>query len=280
MRPVNLIPQEQRRGERGTSRTGPMPYVLLGGLALVLVGVIALVLTGSRIDERRAEVASLEQREQATSARAEALRPYVDFATLAASREQTVEQLANSRFDWQRVLNELALVLPPDVWLTQLTGTVSPAVEVQGAASVDTRDEVPGPALELVGCTTSQEGVGNLISTLRDIDGVTRVGLESAARSDTAAGAGAGGSAGGSGDEDCRTRDFITQFHIVLAFDAAPVAAGSTESEAAPAPPADPGATDTETSGAEGETAPAAEADAETPGSAAAGPTSATGSEG
>ena len=278
MRPVNLIPQDQRRGERGTSRTGQAPYALLGVLGLVLAGVVALVLTGAQIDERKAEVATLEQREQVATARAEALRPYVDFATLAATREQTVDQLANSRFDWERVLSELALVLPSDVWLTSLTGTVSPAVEVQGATGVEARAEIPGPALELVGCAASQEGVANLISTLRDIDGVTRVGLDSSARPDAGSGGSTGeAAAGGSGDDDCRTRDFITQFHIVLAFDAATAAVGSTESEAPPAPPADPGTTETD-SGTQD--APAAEADAGTSGSAAAATTPASGGEG
>lgn len=244
MRPVNLIPPDQRRGERGRSRTGKAPYVLLVALGLVLAGVVALVLTGAQVEERRAEAAALAQREQAATARADALRPYVEFATLANAREQTVEQLANSRFDWERVLNELALVLPSDVWLTELTGTVSPAVEVQGAAGVESRAEVPGPALELVGCAASQDRVANLISSLRDIDGVTRVGLDSSARPEQggAGGGGTGASAGGASQGDCRTRDFITQFHLVIAFDAATAAIGSTESEPPPTAPADPAA--------------------------------------
>lgn len=263
MRPVNLIPQDQRRGERSASRTGALPYVLLGALALVLVGVIALVRTGAQIEERKGEAVALEQREQVARTKAEALAPYVAFASLAATREQTVDQLANSRFDWERVLNELALVLPADVWLTELTGTVSPGVQVQGAAGVASRDEILGPALELVGCAASQEGVANLISTLRDIDGVTRVGLDSSTRSDAG---GAGESGGGGSEGDCRTRDFITQFQIVVAFDAAPAAAGSaTESEAPPAPPADPAA-----SGTSGDGAPPAEGGAQASASAPA----------
>lgn len=241
MRPVNLIPQDQRRGEGARSRTGHLPYILLGVLGLVLVGVVLLVLTSGRIDERKAEIATLEQREQIATARAQALRPYVAFALMAASREQTVSQLANSRFDWERVLNELALVLPSDVWLTSLTGTVSPAVEVQGATGVESRSEVLGPALELVGCAAGQEGVANLVSALRDIDGVTRVGLDSSARPE--ASASGGGSSGESAGDDCRTRDFIAQFQIVVAFDAAPATAGSTEGEEPPAVPSDPAAT-------------------------------------
>ena len=45
MRPVNLIPPEQRRGEQAPLRTGPLPYIVVGALVAVLVGVTALVLT-------------------------------------------------------------------------------------------------------------------------------------------------------------------------------------------------------------------------------------------
>ena len=31
----------------------------------------------------------------------------------------TVTSLADSRFDWERVMRELSLVLPADVWLTE-----------------------------------------------------------------------------------------------------------------------------------------------------------------
>jgi hypothetical protein len=52
MRPVNLIPAEDRRGEHAPLRTGPLAYVVLGALVALLVGVTALVLTGNQISER------------------------------------------------------------------------------------------------------------------------------------------------------------------------------------------------------------------------------------
>ena len=53
MRPVNLIPPEDRRGEHAPLRTGPLAYIVLGALVLVLVGVTALVLTDNQIAERQ-----------------------------------------------------------------------------------------------------------------------------------------------------------------------------------------------------------------------------------
>lgn len=261
MRPINLIPKEERRGERGKTRSGALPYVLLGALGLVLVATIALVVTAKQIDERRTEIAQLEVRAADAVVRADALQPYADFAALAASRDQTVNQLATSRFDWERVLNELALVIPENAWLTQVTGTVSPGITVEGGGAVATRANVAGPALELIGCAASQEAVAELTSALRDIDGVTRVGLDSSALGDTASADAAGAEAGDS--SDCRTREFIAQFQLVIAFDGAPVV-GAPTATAAPAPAETaetaqpPASTGTEESPAEGDPADAA----------------------
>ena len=47
--------------------------------------------------------------------------------------------LADSRFDWERVMRELSLILPDDVWLTNLTGKASPAVQIDGEANIALR---------------------------------------------------------------------------------------------------------------------------------------------
>jgi Tfp pilus assembly protein PilN len=246
MRPVNLIPEDDRRSEGGSGRSGKLPYVLVAGLILALAVTVMYVTTSGKIDDRTAEVATLEAQEAAAAARAEALQPYTEFATLAQTREATIAQLANSRFDWERVLNELALVLPSDVWLVRLTGTVSPEVQIDGSSGVATRSEVPGPALELTGCATSQDAVAGFVSALRDIDGVTRVGLQSSALPDGESEA-TGGSDGeqAAAGADCQTRDFITLFELVIAFDdATTAAAGTPEAGAVPAVPAEQAATD------------------------------------
>ena len=223
MRPVNLIPPEERRGDRAPARTGALPYFIVGALALVLAAVAAVVLTNNQISDRESTIASLEAQEADAQARADALQPYADLASTSEQRSTTITSLAQSRFDWDRVLRELALVIPDDVWLTQLSGTVAPDVTIEDAPSITIREQAPGPALSIVGCGESHAAVAAFLQSLRDIDGVTRVGIVSDERStgDTGSGASTGGS--GSGD-DCRTRGFISRFEVVAAFDAVSVA--------------------------------------------------------
>jgi Tfp pilus assembly protein PilN len=247
VRPVNLTPPEERGGNRAALRTGSISYLILAALALGVAAVTALVLTTNTISDRKAEASELEAREAAARSEAESLRAFAEFATLSEARAQTVTSLARSRFDWERVLRELALVIPDDVWLVQLSGAASPDVQVEDAAEVSAGSNIAGPALSMVGCATSHEAVARFLQALKDIDGVTRVGLGKSERPLSESGGSSGEDSGASG-EDCRTRAFITRFEIVAAFDEVsvpPLDAGTAPAPPAPAaestPPADDG---------------------------------------
>jgi Tfp pilus assembly protein PilN len=235
MRPVNLIPPEDRRGDRAPMRTGKFSYVLLGGLALLLLAIVATALTGKQVSDREAEKQSLQAELDQATAHAQSLQAFASFRAVQEARSATVASLAESRFDWERVIRELSLVLPDDIQLISLTGTVSPAVQVADGGDTTLRTAVAGPALELVGCAPSEDAVAGLVSSLEDIDGVTRVGLGSSEQADPSSGTTGGGSATGGGD-DCRTSDEITKFEIVVAFDAVPTPGTATEAPSVPAP--------------------------------------------
>jgi Tfp pilus assembly protein PilN len=242
VRPVNLIPLEARRGGKAPMRTGALSYVIVAVLAVALLGVTGVVLTNNQVSDRKAEKSGLESQLAEAQAQARRVSSFANFASLQQAREQTVTSLAQSRFDWERVLRELAIVIPEDVWLTHLTATVSPAVQVGDSGSssssgVSGLDSVQGPALQIEGCGDGHEAVARFLAALRDIDGVTRVSVLSSDRPDPSSAtegssAGAAGSGGGASG-DCATRDFISKFGIVSAFDAVQISA-STQATAPP----------------------------------------------
>ncbi len=246
MRPVNLIPPDQRRGAQAQLRTGPLPYMVLGALTLTLIGIAVLVTTDNHISESKAEVTQLKREDAVAQAKAKRLAAYGQFRTLAEQRVATVESLADSRFDWERVMHELSLVLPTNVWLTSLSASATPEGTAGGSTAGEAsglRGAIPGPALEMSGCATGQEAVAEFVTALKNIDGVTRVGLSS---SELASESGEAGSGGGGGD--CRTRSFIAQFDLVVAFDAAPVPVEGEEEIATPTSTAESTAESTESS--------------------------------
>lgn len=248
MRPINLIPLEERRGEQAPLRNGPLAYILVAALVALLAGVTALVLTGNQISEHESEIARLEVEDAREKARAESLAAYTQFRDLSEQRVATVASLADSRFDWERVMRELSLVLPDSAWLVGLTASAGGGAEVaSGGGGSGLGASALGPTLELSGCATGQEAVAGFVTALKDIDGVTRVGVQSSELGEEGTGGGGGGSDGG---DECRTRNFIAKFEIVVAFDAAPVPA--TEAEAEVAPEAAPEAAQVASSESEG----------------------------
>jgi Tfp pilus assembly protein PilN len=225
MRPVNLIPPEQRHDGNAPLRSGFLVYVVLGALALLLIGVTALVLTNNEISDRKSELASVKAEDAAAAARAQRLAPYTQFRSLREQRAETVSSLADSRFDWERVMRELSLILPGDVWLTSLKASA-------GGEGSERTAGVEGPSLQVTGCAAGHDQVAGFVTALKDIDGVTRVELKSSAVPMREPGAGTVESgdeaAGGEGSgQSCPA----ASFDMTVAFDAAPVPSGGTEAE-------------------------------------------------
>lgn len=242
MRPVNLIPVEDRRGEAAPLRAGALSYMLLGALALVLAGIVGVVLTGNQITDSKNELTDLKARQKVAEQRVEEFAAYGNFAQMSEQRRETVASLAQSRFDWERVLNELARVMPDDIWLDGLTATVAPGSAVgdgtaTSSTSVVSDPSITGPSLVISGCGDGQEAVARFVATLKDIDGVTRVGLQQSGLGDQS-GAGATTATGSSATGGCQTKSFIAAFSVTVAFDAVPVADAAASSSTTPAAPA------------------------------------------
>jgi Tfp pilus assembly protein PilN len=228
VRPVNLIPEEDRIGAAKPLRSGPVAYIVVGALVAALLGVTTMVVTSGEIDDLKGEIATVESETAAAEAKASELSPYTQFQSVREQRVATVTSLADSRFDWERVMRELALILPDDVMITALTASASPGTAPSGGASVELRGGIAGPALEMTGCAADQEGVAGFIQAVKDIDGVTRVGVPTSSESGAQGVETDSASSSGGG---CDT-GLSASFQMVVGFDAAPVAA--TASEAAP----------------------------------------------
>jgi Tfp pilus assembly protein PilN len=251
MRSVNLIPPEEQRGDRAPMRTGVFTYVLIGGLSVLLLLVVAVALTSKQITDRKSQKADLQQELTQQQARAQSLAAFVNFANVTENRANTLTGLAQSRFDWSRVLHELSLVIPANVKVNTLTGTVSPDVQLDssdGGSGSTLRADIAGPALEITGCTTSQPAVAAFVASLEDVDGVTRVGLESSGRGNdqeggaTAATPAPGTTTGSTPQEGAGCPAWHNgiiasqpyQFSLVVAFDSVTTPAAATAPPAAP----------------------------------------------
>jgi Tfp pilus assembly protein PilN len=221
MKAVNLIPTDERRGSGGAG-SGLATYVLLAALAIVVAVGAAYTLANRTISDRRHELADVHARAQAAANETQALQAYTTFTALREKRSETVRSLATSRFDWSHALHEVARTMPSNAWLTAMRATVTPSTAVDGGVTDPLRAAVASPAIEIVGCTTSQAKVANVISSLRRADGVQRVSLSSTEKLDAS-----GASTGSTGGEDCRNGNtHFPKFSMTLFYNAPTPSAG------------------------------------------------------
>lgn len=193
MRAVNLIPRESRRGGGVPSLGSFGPAHLVIALLVVAVAFVTVyVLTNNTVSNRKAQLASLQQQISQMQAQVNRLDSYEKFEKLAQTREQTVRQIAATRFDWHGALADLSKVVPSNTSLQSLSATVSPTTSAGGVSSGGdggVRGDINAPAFELKGCTGTQDEVAQLMSRLRLINGVTRVTLLDAAQAAQQSGA-------------------------------------------------------------------------------------------
>jgi Tfp pilus assembly protein PilN len=239
VRPVNLIPLDQRKGAARASGSDTRPvgiYALFGGLAVALLCVLSLVLTTNKINSKTDELSKVQSQEQGAKQVADALRPYGQFAQVQQARQVEISSLAATRFDWERALHQLSLAIPGNVWLLNLSGTLSPAIDVAdagGGAVSSVRQKTEAPAFAITGCTYSQHAVARMMTRMQNLDDVTDVQLaKSARKADSSTGAaGAAGaaqpaasSAATTDSQDCAGGSRITKFDMLIVFGAAPSA--------------------------------------------------------
>jgi Tfp pilus assembly protein PilN len=226
MRAVNLLTPDQRSAPKGKGSNGQAvmeapggigAIILLGALALCVAALAGYVLSNNVVKDRKAQLAQLSAEADATVTKAAALKPYADFQTIAQERAGTVQALASARFDWEQALGDLSRAMPKDVFLSALDGTVGGGT---GSSGSSLRGAIQSPAIELKGCTKSQPAVADLMSRMRNVQGVTRVSL---AKSDKDQGA----SAAGSTVNPCGKGN-PPSFEMVIFFERSAVAAALT----------------------------------------------------
>ncbi len=232
MRAVNLIPGDQRSGGTVGARSEGAAFAVLALLAGLAILVFMYGSAHHQIAGRRAEAATLTTEAQQLQSQASQLASYTSFVAMREQRLQAIATLVGSRFDWAGAMGELSRVLPSDVSLNSLQGTVGSTTSTSKApASVTSTSTAsasssavssatpPGtvPTFTLTGCAASQAVVAQMLVRLRLISGVSDATLLSS----TASTSGGGGSSG-----SCAAGDPL--FSVQVSFEALPTPPSSS----------------------------------------------------
>jgi Tfp pilus assembly protein PilN len=183
MRAVNLLPRQQV--ERKRERPNAVVLVAAIGGAAVLLALVAGVLVANRsVDRQRQSLASAKAVLAVTPAHHVSTKTQAFRQTVLSDREQRSLALAaaiGKRVAWDRILRRFALVLPNDVWLTNVTGNVP--LDASPTAELTTPSALPPAATELniQGYTYGQDSVARLLERLEVVPDLKNVQLKTSA---------------------------------------------------------------------------------------------------
>ena len=188
MKPVNLVPQDQRR--RATREGGgKSAYAVLGVLGVLVALMAAYVLSSNQVTDRKNEAAALSAEADRLEAEAAQQASYTDFASIAQTRLESVAGVAATRFDWERLMREVSLIMPAGSWLRSSDASVlgDPAAAGGEAAAPTTTTSVApaGPSATFVGCTPRQSDVARMMVRMRQMHRVADVTLNESAQEDS-----------------------------------------------------------------------------------------------
>ena len=164
MKRIDLLPPEQRVK---ASRERGLLWAILILVAVVVALGLVFVGQNSQVADKQAELDGLTAQTAAVQQQALALRPYAEIQTTRTAMTQAAKGIYDSRVPWSTILQEVSLVIPENVRLQSLSGTV-PASMLPGPAVP------PAPA---AAATTDLTFTGTSYTHTDVAEFMTRLGL-------------------------------------------------------------------------------------------------------
>src|SRR5918995_7110668 len=144
MRPINLLPPEDRGRRAERFGRGVLGVLLIAGafVVILMVGVYLLLLL--RLNDLEDQVAKLDNDIAQQNARLAELSPYRDLQAQLEAKQPIADGIFSTRFAWDQFFQGLAFVVPETTALDALAAESSP-VDIEAT---------PEQPLEPVGTVT------------------------------------------------------------------------------------------------------------------------------
>jgi Tfp pilus assembly protein PilN len=181
MRRIELLPNtyiEERRRRRRTA------MIVTGGLVLLTLLIGYWVSLGIQISGARNELAQVQARNQTLQAQVAELQRFADLEAEVNQKQASLATVMEGDVDWPGVLTEVAMVVPGEIWLTNLTasaGTTEGATQVgTETAAVDVNAQDPSGRVQFNGKSLSMPGVARWLVRLNTVQEFNALWLNSA----------------------------------------------------------------------------------------------------
>jgi Tfp pilus assembly protein PilN len=178
---INLLPPEIGRKRRDEER---WRWVILGAIvAGVLLAGVFIVLQ-LQVSARQGEVAAVKQQAEGLQQSAARFQVFQEKQADLENRKRVADTALAGRLDWSKLLSEVALVLPPDIYVLRLGLTEPKAAVVRAGAGSSEAAQVgkialDGRALDFPNDVPDlgYKSIAKLLVRLADLDQVMNVWL-------------------------------------------------------------------------------------------------------
>jgi Tfp pilus assembly protein PilN len=181
MRQIDLLPATyaEHRRERRT-----LAMIIGAGLVLLLLLVAYWFMLGGQVADAESDLAAAQQRNSQLQTQITELQHFADLEAEVQAKETALKSVMNGDIAWPSVLTEIAMVIPGEVWLTELTAS---AGLTEGAAPVGTETAAVRVAgdrsmgrIQFQGSSLTMPGVSKWLIRLAGTRGFSAVWLNSA----------------------------------------------------------------------------------------------------
>ena len=177
MKRINLLPPEQRAK---ASRERGLLWAILILVAVVVALGLVYVWQNGQVNDKQAELDELTAQVAVEQQKAQALAPYAAIQTTRTSMTQAAQGIYDSRVPWSTILQEVSLVIPENVRLQSLSGTV-PATMLPGSAAPPAAAGAVAatPDITFAGTTYTHKDVAEFMTRLGLIPQLSNIQLAS-----------------------------------------------------------------------------------------------------
>jgi Tfp pilus assembly protein PilN len=185
MKRIELLPA--RYAERRRQRQ-LVSGVVAVGVVLVLLLVGWWFLLESQISDKRDELAEVQAQNAQLQAQIDELQRFADLQAEVETKQAALVTVMTGDVDWPRLMTELAMVVPGEAWLDNLTAS---AAVLEGATTVGTEtaavrisDQTPFGRIQFTGNSLTMPGVAKWLIRLGTVRQFEAVWLNSAIRAE------------------------------------------------------------------------------------------------
>jgi Tfp pilus assembly protein PilN len=187
MRRIDLLPESY--AARQTERRS-IAMVVIATLLVILLLIVWFLYLGTKVTGAQNDLAAAQQENARLQQDIDRLQNFAELQLEVQTKTAALRAVMTGDIDWPAIMTEIAMVIPGEVWLTNLSTS---AGNTEGAEQVPTETNPirvsQNPAfgrIHFAGCSLTMPGVAKWLIRLNTVKEFTAVWLNTATAPDAA----------------------------------------------------------------------------------------------